>query len=173
MIIRRDQPLANDLPSPPSTLSPLPGSRFNLADFSRTICFLFISRDEQWLLIVTVFTLFCVCLHFVFLRSPTVCVASGDLKPHSHRWASFAFAVSRGVEPSALHCAADGFFLRACELVTISQLRRKFPRAEKVLFNTAPSFLTLTWPPCENRGRQFLTPRLKLVHTESLGQCVK
>ena len=38
MIIRRDQPLANDHQSPLSLLSPLPGSRFNLADLSRTFC---------------------------------------------------------------------------------------------------------------------------------------
>ena len=77
---------------------------------------------------------------------------------------------SRGWALSLALCP-DGFFLRACELVTISQVRRKFPRAEKVLFNTAPSFLTLTWPPCENRGRQFLTPRLKLVHRKPRAVC--
>ena len=72
---------------------------------------------------VIVPTLFCVLCLFAFciLRSPTVCVASGDLKPHSHRWASFAFAVSRGVEPSALHCARMGSF---CALVNLSQFLR-------------------------------------------------
>ena len=38
MIIWRIRPLANDHPSPPSPQSPLPGSNFNLADLSRTIC---------------------------------------------------------------------------------------------------------------------------------------
>ena len=38
MIIWWDGPLANDHPSTPSPLSPLPGSRINLADLSRTIC---------------------------------------------------------------------------------------------------------------------------------------
>ena len=38
MIIRTGRPLANDHLSPLSPLSPLPGSRFNLADLSWTIC---------------------------------------------------------------------------------------------------------------------------------------
>ena len=38
MIIWRGRPLANDHPSPMSPQPPLPGSRFNLADLSRTIC---------------------------------------------------------------------------------------------------------------------------------------
>ena len=38
MIIQRNRPLANDHPSPSSPLSPLPESRFNLADLTRTIC---------------------------------------------------------------------------------------------------------------------------------------
>ena len=42
MIIWRDQPLANDHLSAPSPQSPLPGSRFNLANLCRTIfsCFM-------------------------------------------------------------------------------------------------------------------------------------
>ena len=38
MIIWRDWPLTNDHPSTPSPQLPLPGSKFNLADLSRTIC---------------------------------------------------------------------------------------------------------------------------------------
>ena len=38
VIIQRGRLLANDHPAPPSPSPPLPGSRFNLADLSRTIC---------------------------------------------------------------------------------------------------------------------------------------
>ena len=43
MIIWRDWPLTNNHPSP---YSPLPGSRFNLADLSKTICSCYNSFDE-------------------------------------------------------------------------------------------------------------------------------
>ena len=118
------------------------------------------------------FFVFCVCLHFVFCEVPQ-CVLQAEIWSHIHiDELPLRLPFLAGLSPQpCIVPRADGFFLRACELVTISQVRRKFPRAEKVLFNTAPSFLTLTWPPCENRGRQFLTPRLKLVHRKPRAVC--